>query len=127
MTSERVVGPRRPDADYATRYLGQIVNLTIDRPLGSTHPDYDELLYELNYGYVPGTLAPDGEEVDAYVLGVDRPVSEFTGRCVAVIRRADEEDDKLVLVPDGTPPPTDEEVRAATRFAEQSLASAIAR
>jgi len=127
MTLERVADPHLPDADYATRYLGRIVTLKIDRPLGSTHPDHEWLRYEVNYGYVPNTIAPDGEEVDAYVLGVDAPMSVFTGRCIAVICRKTDEDDKLVVVPDGMSPLTDEDIRAATRFAEHPHTSVIAR
>ncbi|MBT3268474.1 inorganic pyrophosphatase [Candidatus Poribacteria bacterium] len=113
-------------ADYATRYIGQIVTLEIDRPLGSVHPQYPDLRYDLNYGYVPDTVAPDGEEVDAYVLGVDTPLPTFTGRCVAVICRRDDDDDKLVVVPDGVSV-SDEQIRAATRFSERDIASIIVR
>ena len=126
MTSERVAESRPPAADYATRYIGRVVSLVIDRPLGSTHPDHDWLLYEANYGYVPGALAPDGEGVDAYVLGVDTPLTTFTGRCIAVICRVHDDDDKLVVVPAGVSV-SDEEIRAATRFCEQDLESVIAR
>ncbi len=125
MTPERVASPRAPDADYATRYIGQIVSVVIDRPLGSTHPNHEWLLYEVNYGYVPDTIAPDGEEVDAYVLGVDTPLATFTGRCVAVICRVHDDDDKLIVVPDGVSV-SDGEIRAETRFCEQDLESVIA-
>ncbi len=43
-----------------TDYLGQIVRARMDRPMGSRHPEHG-FLYPLNYGYIPGTLAPDGE------------------------------------------------------------------
>jgi inorganic pyrophosphatase len=126
MTSTRVARPRPPDEDYATRYIGQVVALEIDRPLGSAHPEDGDFLYELNYGYVPHTLAPDGEEVDAYVLGLARPVATFSGRCVAVIRRTDDDDDKLVVVPDGVSV-TDADIQDTTRFCEQYFESVIER
>lgn len=124
--SETVTRARGVDADYATRYIGEIVTLEIDRPLGSVHPQYDDLRYDVNYGFVPDTVAPDGEEADAYVLCVDTPLATFTGRCVAVICRRDDDDDKLVVVPDGVGV-SDEEIRAATRFSERDIASVIVR
>lgn len=83
-----------------TSYLGQKVNVVIDRPLGSKHPKHG-FIYEANYGYIPNTKAPDGEELDAYVLGVDKPVGKITGICIAVIHRTNDNDDKLVVTPDG--------------------------
>ena len=106
-------------------FLGKIVTVEIDRPLGSKHPEW-EFVYLINYGFVPGIIAPDGEELDAYVLGVSEPLTEFTGRCIAVIHRLDDDDDKLVLVPDGVNC-TDDEIRAATEFQEQYFKSVIIR
>ncbi len=66
--------------------IGQIIKFTIDRPLGSFHPNHPDIYYPVNYGYVEGIIAPDGEEQDVYVLGVDEPLKEFTGRVIAVIQ-----------------------------------------
>ena len=82
----------------AKSYLGQWVRIIIDRPLGSKHPKQD-VIYTLNYGYVPNTVAGDGKEQDAYVIGVEQPVKEFYGFCAAVIERHNDVEDKLVLVP----------------------------
>jgi len=79
-------------------YLGKPVFVSIDRPLGSLHPDHG-FIYEVNYGFAPGILAPDGEPLDAYVLGVDAPIKEFTGICIAVIERKDDVESKLVIAP----------------------------
>ncbi len=79
-------------------YIGKEIFIKIDRPMGSKHPKY-ELIYPINYGYVPNTLSGDGEEIDAYLLGVDEPVEEYTGKCIAVIHRTNDNDDKLVIVP----------------------------
>jgi inorganic pyrophosphatase len=98
-------------------FLGKMVHVTVDRPLGSRHPQHG-FLYLLNYGYVPGTIAPDGDEVDAYVLGVFEPLTEFEGQCVAIIHRLDDEDDKLVLVAEGKQY-TDEQILALTEFQER--------
>jgi inorganic pyrophosphatase len=104
--------------NYATAFLGQIVKIKIDRPLGSKHPKHD-MTYEVNYGFVPGTKAPDGEELDAYVLGVDKPVDEFTGKCIAIIRRSDDDDDNLIIVPENSENMSDEEILRLVNFQEQ--------
>ena len=79
--------------------LGQIVTVTIDRPQGSYHPKHKKLYYPINYGYVKGIMAPDGEEQDAYIIGVDEPVQEFTGKVIAIIHRKDDVEDKWVVCP----------------------------
>ena len=82
--------------------LGKTVTVTVDRPLGTYHPEHPDIFYTVNYGYLSGVLAPDGEEQDAYILGVDEPVCEFTGKVIAVIHRIDDVEDKLVVAPEGT-------------------------
>ncbi|MFZ2500702.1 MAG: inorganic diphosphatase [Minisyncoccia bacterium] len=109
----------------STNYLGKAVTIQIDRKLGSKHPKHD-FVYELNYGFVPYTVAPDGEELDAYLLGVDEPVETFTGHCIAVIHRTNDDDDKLVVVPEGKEF-SDDEIRALTHFQEQFFKSEIVR
>lgn len=84
---------------YRKNILGKIVNVTVDRPIGSMHPIYKDTCYELNYGYIEGTLAPDGEEQDAYVIGIDAPISNFEGVVVAVIFRTDDIEEKWVVAP----------------------------
>ena len=106
-------------------FIGKIVDIEIDRPMGSRHPEHD-LIYPVNYGLVPGVLGLDGEDLDAYLLGVDRPVKRFTGRCIAVIRRLYDADDKLVVVPDGEHY-TDEQIRDFTEFQERYFKSSISR
>jgi inorganic pyrophosphatase len=97
----------------------------IDRPLGSNHPTHG-FYYPVNYGYLPGVPAPDGDDLDAYVLGVDHPLAEFEGVCIAVIHRLDDEDDKLVVVPEGMEL-TDEEIADLTKFQEGFFKSEIIR
>src|SRR3990167_169086 len=106
-----------PSPIYATQYLNKEVQVTIDRQKDSKHPKHG-FIYELNYGFVPNTKAPDGEEVDAYVIGVDEPIVEFKGVCIAVIHRLNDDDDKLVVVPPDISL-TDEEIRTKTHFQEQ--------
>ena len=81
------------------RYIGEIVYVKIDRPKGSKHPKYG-FEYPINYGFIPFTKSGDGEELDAYVLGVDEPLTEYIGRCIGVIHRTDDDDDKLIVVPE---------------------------
>ncbi len=106
-------------------YLGQPTVVRIDRPLGSTHPQFG-FRYPVNYGFIPGTVSDDGEELDAYVLGVAEPVTEFAGECIAVIRRTTEADDKLVVVPRGLRF-TDAEIRRQVDFQEAYFESTILR
>ena len=110
---------------YYTKFLGKIVTVIIDRPLGSKHPKND-LIYAINYGYLENTKAPDGEEIDAYVLGMDIPINEFTGKCIAVIHRLNDDDDKLVVVSENKTF-SDEEIRNQTHFQEQYFKSKIIR
>lgn len=82
-------------------YLGKIADIKIDRPAGSIHPKHADIIYPVNYGYIPGILGGDGEELDVYLLGIDKPVEEYTGRIIAIIHRQDDVEDKLVMAPDG--------------------------
>lgn len=110
---------------YSTPYIGQMVHIKIDRALNSKHPKHG-FVYEANYGFVPDTKAPDGEELDAYLLGVNEPTEEYAGRCVAVIHRTNDDDDKLIIIPDGTEI-SDEDILKATHFQEQFFKSEILR
>ena len=109
-----------------TSYLGKIVQVTMDRPLGSKHPKHG-FKYEVNYGYIPDTQAPDGEEIDAYVLGVDGAIEKFEGKCVAVIHRTNDDDDKLVVIPKDMNDISDDEIIKQTKFQEQFFKMVIIR
>lgn len=106
-------------------FLGKIVTVKMDRPLGSVHPKHG-FVYEVNYGFIPGTTYGDGEELDAYVLGVHKPLGTFSGRVVAIIHRTNDKDDKLVVMEDGRNY-TDDQIRALTEFQEQWFVSEIIR
>ena len=107
------------------KYLGKNINIIIDRPLGSKHPKYD-FIYPINYGYVPNTISGDGEELDAYLLGVFEPVEEYEGECIAIIHRTNDDDDKLVIVPKGKNY-SDDAIDALTEFQEQYFEHVIIR
>jgi inorganic pyrophosphatase len=109
--------------NYATKYIGETVTIKIDRPMGSKHPKWD-FVYPINYGEIPNTLAPDGEAIDAYILGISEPKNEFTGICIAVIHRTNDNDDKLIVVPKNKTY-TDEQIIEITKFQEQFFESII--
>lgn len=80
-------------------YLGKFLEVKIDRKFGSKHPKHD-FIYPVNYGFILNTISGDGEELDCYILGVFEPVKEFKGKCIAIIHRTNDDDDKLVIVPE---------------------------
>ena len=110
----------------ASKYIGKEINVIIDRPLGSSHPNYPESIYMVNYGYVPNTLSGDGEELDCYILGEYKPLKEYKGECIAVIHRKEDDDDKLIVVPKGKSF-TNKEIRVLTDFQERYFQSEIIR
>ncbi len=116
-----------PKPPNAASFLGRVVTITIDRPLGSRHPQHS-FVYPVNYGYLPGVILPDGdgEPLDAYVLGVDAPLAQFTGVCIAVIHRTDDCDNKLIVAPEGMHF-TDAQIFALTAFQERFFTSTLQR
>ena len=104
--------------------LGKIIKVTVDRPLGSYHPKHKDLYYPINYGYVEGIIAPDGEEQDVYILGVNEPVKEYIGRVIAIIHRYDDVEEKWVVAPENMYF-TKEEIMEQVRFQEQYFDSEV--
>ena len=82
--------------DDFKKYIGKKVTVTVDRKMGSKHPKWG-YIYPNNYGYIPNTVSGDGEELDAYILGVFEPVESFEGVCIAVLHRLTDDDDKLIV------------------------------
>lgn len=107
------------------KYLNKEVEVKIDRELGSRHPKHD-FMYMLNQGYIPNTISGDGEELDAYVIGVFEPISDFKGRVIAVIHRTNDNDDKLIVAPEGIDYSNDA-IKAMTEFQERFFESRIIR
>lgn len=107
------------------QYIGKEVFVEIDRPMNSKHPKHG-FIYPVNYGYVPNTTSGDGEEIDCYVLGVNESLKTFKGQCIAVIHRTNDNDDKLIIVPNGMDF-SDDEIRKFTNFQEQYFESEIIR
>ena len=101
-----------------------IVTVIVDRPLGSCHPEHLDLIYPINYGFVKGILAADGEEQDAYIVGIYEPILEFTGRIIAMIYREDDVEDKWVVAPEGVTF-TRNEIKEMTFFQEKYFNSKV--
>ena len=108
----------------AKDYLGKKVNVIIDRKLGSKHPKHN-FIYSVNYGYIPDTISGDGEELDAYILGVFEPVEQYEGNVIALIHRINDDDDKLIVSNNRNY--SDDAIRALTEFQEQYFESVIIR
>lgn len=108
----------------AEDWLGVRVEVVVDRPLGSLHPNGSGLVYSLNYGFVPNTVAPDGDEIDAYVVDVAEPIERCVGEVIAIIRRRDDVEDKLV-VRVGDEAFTAADIEKRTHFQEQWFDSHI--
>lgn len=108
---------------YSEKYIWKIVTIKIDRPIWTKHKSFNRI-YRLNYWFVPNTIAPDSEEIDAYILWIDQPIKEFTWTCIAVIKRKNDDDDKLVVVPEWKNY-TKDEIKKLTDFQEQFFESEI--
>lgn len=80
--------------------LGKYVKVIVDRPQGSFHPKHKDIFYSVNYGYIEGIIAGDGEYQDAYILGIDKPITEFSGKVIAIIHRFNDVEEKWVVAPD---------------------------
>lgn len=114
---EAVVRKEATLLDYSA-VVGSIVECTMDRPLGSTHPRFSDLYYPVNYGYVNDVFAGDGAEQDVYVLGVDKPLETFTGKVIAVFHRLNDVEDKWIVAPEGMDF-SDEEIMEQIHFQEK--------
>ena len=84
---------------FIQELMGKLVHVVVDRPIGYQHGDN---VYPINYGYIPGVIVGDGEEQDAYILGVNEPIAEFDGLVIAAIFRKNDCEDKLVVAPMGS-------------------------
>ena len=106
-------------------YLGKTVTIEIDRPIGYEHHKGGKtLLYPINYGYIPGVLGGDGEELDVFLVGVDQPVASYTGRIIGIVYRADDVEDKLVMAPEDASF-TAQEIAQAVYFQEKYYQTTI--
>lgn len=103
-------------------YLGKTVEIGIDRPIGYAHKK--DIVYPINYGYIPGVLGGDDEELDVYLLGVTEPVSSYRAKIVAIVHRENDVEDKLVALPEHMTM-SQYEIAAAVHFQEKYYDSHI--
>ncbi len=110
---------QRERRELVEGYLGKTVHIEIDRPIGYVHhkQDYD-LVYPINYGYIPGVIGGDGEELDVYIMGVEEPMSSFDGKIIGIVFRENDVEDKLIAAPEGLHY-SEGEIVDAIRFQEQ--------
>ena len=100
-------------------YLGKTVDIKIDRPIGYVHKKENySLTYPINYGYIPGVIGGDGEELDVYLLGVNEPVTECKAQIIGIAHRENDVEDKLVAAPSSLNF-TKKEIERAIHFQEQ--------
>ena len=98
--------------------IGRKVQVIVDRPLGSAHPKHNSLIYPVNYGYIKGIIAGDGEDQDCYILGENKPIIAFQGVVIAIIHRLNDSEDKWVVARENTNI-SDKEILKAIHFQEQ--------
>ena len=110
----------------ADEYIENLKRVTvkIDRPMGSFHPEHKDLFYPINYGYIDGLFAGDGEEQDAYILGINEPVTEFSGKVIAIVHRTNDVEDKWVVATDGVTFTVDE-IEKSVDFQEKYFSHTI--
>jgi inorganic pyrophosphatase len=69
--------------------------VVIDRPRGTSHPQYPEFVYPLDYGYLAVTSGGDGNEIDIWCGSGDRSV--LTGAVCTVDRVKNDAEIKLIV------------------------------
>ena len=75
--------------------LFQSSTITVDRPAGSAHPRFPELIYPLDYGYLDGTTAGDGQGIDVVLGNGDR--TTLTGVALTADSKKRDTETKLLL------------------------------
>ena len=114
----------KPNLNY--EYIGKIVDIEIDRPLGSRHPKYKDFIYPINYGFVPNTVSGDGEELDCYIIDLDQKVQKVSGKCIGIINRLNDCEDKLIITVKDEEY-SNEEILNKVNFQEQFFISELIR
>ena len=104
-------------------YLGKLVTVKMDRPLGSRHPKHN-FIYSLNYGFIPNTTSGYGEEIDVYIIGEFEPLETYEGYVVAIIKRINDIEDKLVVCKELNKY-NKEQIKALVEFQERFFESTI--
>ena len=107
-------------------FLGKEVNIIIDRKMGDSHPKYPDMIYPINYGYIPNTKSGDGKELDVFIIDSKIPLETFKGKCIGIIQRINDEDDKLIVVDiNNNKKYTEDEVLDIVNFQEKYFSSMV--
>lgn len=109
--------------------IGKNIFMTVDRPIGTVHPKYKDVIYEVNYGFYDEYISSDEEELDCYLIGESLPINmndKYECKVVAIIHRLNDNEDKLVCAPLNREV-SDDEIISKTEFIEQYFVSEIIR
>lgn len=63
--------------------------IVIDRPKGTAHPKYPDLVYPVDYGYLKNTSSMDGEGIDVWVGSGQKRIDAVI--CIADLVKRDSE------------------------------------
>ena len=86
--------------------------IIIDRPKGTSHPKYPNIVYELDYGYLKNTTSMDGAGIDVWIGSVDsRDICAVV--CTVDLAKKDSEIKLLIGC-------TDEEMNKVYKFHNQT-------
>ncbi len=105
--------------DFWTRLESLIASneVILDRPKGSHHPKYPEIVYPLDYGYLKGTSGGDRNEIDVWRGSM--PGNKLVGVvCTVDILKSDTEVKLLIGC-------TDNEINKVSDFLNSNYMSAI--
>jgi len=106
------------------KFVNKLVDVIIDRPLGSKHPKYG-WIYPINYGYIPNTKAEDNLEIDVYIIDCKKSLEKAKVKIIGVVYRKDDLESKLIGVTDTTKKYTPTEIYKKIEFQEQFFNSKI--
>lgn len=85
----------RPDLFNVLQAWASQYRCVIDRPKGSRHPRYPEIVYTVDYGYLEGTSSADGEGMDVFCGAAGG--SEITGVFVTIDQTKRDVEIKVVV------------------------------
>lgn len=77
--------------------IGKKYRVNIIHPIGSVYEENEDIKFEVNHGIVENEVDALGNPQEAYVLGIDKPLSYFDGRLIAIIHRTNDIENKWVI------------------------------
>lgn len=109
--------------------IGKELDAIITRPIGTVHPRYKDIIYEVNYGILKDYELKDNKELKTYIVGESMPTSQngiYHGKVLAILHRLNDDNDRIIIAPIGRTL-SDDEIISKTEFAEQYFVSEIIR